>query len=222
MDALGTVVIGQSIEDLMAYNQNIPQSTDIPENSQNDLLNNFTALYAAFNPLASGDHVNLNDVNAGKHDRMTLTQRAAASTFGATERGFYNLATGLFLHDGVTGKSTNITEKSFTSIAAYNYFYLPCRLLVKFGYATANEETHHKTIDLNSAGPAYTSRPFAYVTGYETSSNFCIASIVPNNRGTESQSRYLKISTRQASSTGPGNTGLPGGRFFWLTIGEIA
>lgn len=217
MDALGIVVIGQSIEDLMAYNQNIPQSTDIPENSQNDLLNNFTALYAAFNPLASGDHVNLNDVNAGKHDRMTLTQRAAASTFGATERGFYNLATGLFLHDGVTGKTVNITEKSFTSAAAYNYFYLTCRLLVKFGYSHADAGTHYKVLDLNSAGPAYTStRPFAYVTGYETSGIFCVAGIVPNIGGA-STSRYLRISTR-TSTGGDLNNGL----FFWLTIGEIA
>ena len=200
----------------MAYNQNIPQPTDIPANSQDAILNNFISLYAAFNPLASGDHVNLNDANAGKHDRMTLTQRAAASTFGATERGFYNLATGLFLHDGVTGKSTNITQKAFLSMGLINYFYLPCRLLVKFGFATASENGHYKTIDLNSAGPAYTSRPFAYVTGYETSGVFCVAGIVPNIGGA-STSRYLRISTR-TSTGGDLNNGL----FFWLTIGEIA
>lgn len=61
----------------MAYNENIPQPSDNPSQSQGQILSNFQEISTAFNL----DHGNFNSANQGKHTlvdlvRQTLPQSA--------------------------------------------------------------------------------------------------------------------------------------------------
>ena len=72
----------------MTYNPSIPQSTDIPSQSQSQLLTNFTQLNTVF----STNHVAFNNAtvaNRGKHNDVSLLQQAIEPAAVANEGQLY-------------------------------------------------------------------------------------------------------------------------------------
>jgi len=69
----------------MTYLPGIPQSGDIPTQSQSQILNNFTALNTVF----AVDHLAFNAVNGGRHQQTSLVNSAIAPVTVAGEGAIY-------------------------------------------------------------------------------------------------------------------------------------
>ena len=71
----------------MAFQQNIPQATDNPSDSQSDLLGNFQALET----WSDVNHVSLvtGGSDNGKHKFLQMPEQGSAPTTGANEGGLY-------------------------------------------------------------------------------------------------------------------------------------
>lgn len=73
----------------MTYNPGIPRETDIPSQSQGQMLTNFQQL----NEIFDEDHVPFDDAtsaNRGKHDKSTYIELSADPTTIANEVAFYS------------------------------------------------------------------------------------------------------------------------------------
>ena len=120
----------------MAYQNNIPQPTDLLSQSQSDILDNF----AAIQTLIDVNHVDFASADQGKHKFITFPVQAPAPTFNIDEIGLYNLldpVTGLNeLHIvNSTGAVTPFTSFE-TPTATSGWTYLPSSLLIVWGEAT--------------------------------------------------------------------------------------
>ena len=136
----------------MAYNPNIPQSTDIISQSQNDLLNNFQALSTYLNI----NHVDFNTADQGKHKYLTLPVQAGSPpiAFGAGEVALYSFLSPVTAKNELYVNKTNqvtVTQipatasiLSTTSAPINNtdgWTYLPSGMLLKWGNSNANGAT---------------------------------------------------------------------------------
>jgi hypothetical protein len=132
----------------VAYNANIPQSTDLLSQSQGDILANFQALQT----LIDVNHVDFASGNQGKHFFVQFPVQSPVPTTGAGEVGLYcqtSAYTGnpelVVSHQSAAG----ITEFTSSLKAANGWSYLPSGILLKWGNATANGST---TINFPTAG----------------------------------------------------------------------
>lgn len=142
----------------MAYNQNIPQPTDLLSVSQGDLLNNFMALQT----LIDINHVDFASGDQGKHKFVTFPVQGAAPVFLGGEVGLYNLLPGVPFP--LTGQNELFINKSngtnipitASAQASPGWTYLPSGLVVKWGTATANPGSTLITFPANVNTPAFT------------------------------------------------------------------
>lgn len=121
----------------MPYNNAIPQAGDLISASQNDILNNFQAIFNAFDPVVlpgghNADHINLNSPQSGKHAKITFIPRAAAPVWIAGEAGFYSYPFGgpnydLFVHNSRYNLDYNVSSRENGSTT------LPSGLILKWG-----------------------------------------------------------------------------------------
>lgn len=121
------------------YNPNIPQPTDLPSQSQGQLLLNFGAISA----LIDVDHVDFAAAGAGKHKKVTLPVQPGIPVFAAGDIGLFSTesaTTGvneLYLYN-VAGESTPISASILSTDPAPandsdGWTYLPSGLLIKWG-----------------------------------------------------------------------------------------
>jgi len=143
----------------MAYNQNIPQPTDLLAISQADLLNNFIALQT----LIDVNHVDFASGDEGKHKFVTMPVQGAAPAFAGGEVGLYNkLPAAPF---PLTGQNELFINKSngtnipFTASAQASpgWTYLPSGILIKWGSGTATPGSNTFTFPANVNTPAFAS-----------------------------------------------------------------
>lgn len=119
----------------MAYNQNIPQASDDPSQSQGQLLANFQALdtFLALN------HVELNASGEGKHKFLQMPEQASAPTTASDEGGLYTKdvsgATQLFFRRESSGDEYQLTG-AFTA-AQPGSLVFPGGLIFNWGAVTA-------------------------------------------------------------------------------------
>jgi hypothetical protein len=120
----------------VAYQNNIPQATDLLSQSQTDILNNF----AAIQTLIDVNHVDFASVDQGKHKFITFPVQGAAPAFAAGEIGLYNFldpvtaVNQLYVVNAV-GSATPMTASELPS-ATSGWTYLPSGLLMVWGEAT--------------------------------------------------------------------------------------
>lgn len=69
----------------MTYSPNIPQATDVPSQSQGQLLTNFTALNTVF----AVDHLAFNAVDGGEHQQVTFNSVIADPNLAAPKCSLY-------------------------------------------------------------------------------------------------------------------------------------
>jgi len=124
---------------MTVYNPNIPQPSDRPSDSQDDLLNNFLALKV----FLDRNHVAILDpttgTSEGKHKFMQMPEQAAAPASAVDEGALYtkqaSAITNLFWrleNSGTEVQMTNIAP----SLAATGYTFLPGGLLLQWGRTT--------------------------------------------------------------------------------------
>lgn len=123
----------------MSYNPNIPQSSDIPSQSQGEMLTNFQQLNTVFDV----DHVPFNDsttANRGKHDKSTYIELSANPATAADEMALYSKASGgntrLFMRQEGSGTVIQLSGKDPSSGNTGTTF-LPGGLILAWGRLTA-------------------------------------------------------------------------------------
>jgi len=116
---------------MTTYTANIPQPSDNPSSSQDQILQNFQTL----NTTISVNHVAMNDSDQGKHKFLQLPEQASAPTTAANEGGLYTKAvsgnTELFYRAESDGKEYQMT-KAF-SASSNGYFDIPGGLRYQWG-----------------------------------------------------------------------------------------
>lgn len=151
----------------MAYNGNIPQPTDQISQSQNQILDNFTAIQT----VVAVNHVTFDDPsgNQGKHKWVSFPVQTGTPAFAAGEEGLYNLA----YNNGTTTKNETFVHKQTSSgtqdipftagILSANsaaaalsdgWTYLPSGILLKWS-GSANA-TGQQSINFPAGAPAFT------------------------------------------------------------------
>lgn len=153
---------------MMAYIPNIPQANDIPAQSQQLILDNFTEI----NTFVNVDHGAFNSALEGAHKKISFIPQIAPIAWPAgVSCGLYANANGIFVHNVLPLPGTpdvNITRKFFNANGD-GYYYLPCGLLVKFGHARTNSgpvDPGHLTvnIDMDLLDTPYNAVPFVFLT----------------------------------------------------------
>lgn len=137
----------------MAYISTIPQPTDRLKDSQNDILNNFIAIKAAFDI----NHVTFDAATQGKHNFVSFPVQAANPAAVVTEMQLYTKTSALttvpelFLERG----DGTVYEFSSATRAVTGWTRLPSGILLKWGSDT---KTGSQTVTLPVAGtiPVFT------------------------------------------------------------------
>lgn len=120
----------------MPYNENIPQPNDYIRNSQNDILNNFISIKAAFDT----NHVTFDLVDAGKHKFISFPVQGADPGGVLGEMQLYtkvsalSLVPELFIQDHIG----NVVEFTSSQSAITGWTRLPSGILLKWGIGNAN------------------------------------------------------------------------------------
>jgi hypothetical protein len=134
----------------MAYTSNIPQATDRPNNSQSQILANFTAI----NTVNSVNHVVFNDADQGKHKFVTMPEQAADPTTAVNEVAIFSQESALTsVAELAIRKENNGDVVEFTSAgkADPGWAILPSGILIKWGSGTASGVA--QDVNYNSAVP---------------------------------------------------------------------
>lgn len=146
----------------MAYKNTIPKPTDKLRDSQNDILNNFASIKAAFDI----NHVTFDLADQGKHNYISMPEQAVAPATAAAEGAIYSkqstlsTVTELFFRRESSGD-----EIEFTSSlqAANGWTRLPSGILIKWG---SDNATGNATITFPVAAtiPVFTSTYAVFLT----------------------------------------------------------
>lgn len=119
----------------MTYSPNIPQATDIPSQSQAQLLTNFQQLNTIFDL----NHVTYNDAavaDRGKHRFTTLIDQSPAPSTAANELAVYSAAVSgvsqLFFRRESNGSSVQLTGQDPVAAATGSAF-LSGGVILKWG-----------------------------------------------------------------------------------------
>ena len=125
----------------MAYNNNIPQSTDAQDTSQPQLLANFQAI----STLIGVNHVNFDDPSGdqGKHNFVTFPAQISTPAVLLNEVVQYGAVSALTSQAEMFVTKFSGSNIPFTAmdISANGWTYLPSGLLLKWGTSTANGST---------------------------------------------------------------------------------
>lgn len=123
----------------MAYDQNIPQSTDFLSTSQPQLLANFQAIQT----LVAVNHEDFASANIGKHKFVTFPVQSATPATVAGDIALFSKASALtgqnelfFQQD--TGDPLDIVPFTASDPATTGWTYLPSGLLLKWGTLAGN------------------------------------------------------------------------------------
>lgn len=114
------------------FNANIPQPTDILSDSQDDILQNFQQLDAAWNI----NHVAFNGANQGKHNQVTLPENAAPTNTLINEANIYAQQSALTGNTELAWQRENNGSRiEFTGLlsATDGWTRLPSGILLKWG-----------------------------------------------------------------------------------------
>lgn len=119
----------------MAYNENIPQASDNPSQSQSQILSNFQEISTAFNL----DHGNFNSGDQGKHTLVDLVRQSLPQSANANEgllfSALINGASELFYgKDGTTASQMSgiIPSTGGGSAVSYSWDFID-GMSIRFG-----------------------------------------------------------------------------------------
>ena len=142
----------------MAYNPNIPQSTDQLSVSQGQILQNFQSLQTNLNK----NHVDLNNALEGLHKYVQMpnitTNAIVVPAIGANEMATYSdtyaktAQTEVFIRKQAASTAPASSQQVPMTAARFNasgYCYLPSGLLMKWGQITVPVINLNTTVNFN-------------------------------------------------------------------------
>lgn len=126
----------------MPYSPNIPLASDVPSQSQAQLLENFTSLNTVF----AQDHLAFNAVDGGEHQKITFNSVIAdpnlgdpkASLYIKTVSGDSELFFEKFKNSGAVNLSRQLTNLQITTVGSKYGVTTPWGLIMNWGQFTCN------------------------------------------------------------------------------------
>jgi len=121
----------------MAYNENIPQATDNPSQSQGQMLDNFQEISTAFNT----NHGNFNAGDQGKHSFLQMPEQSSPPTTLANEAALFSQNSSLTnMTELVFRRESNGDQIEFTGFlgAANGWTRIASGILLKWGTGSGN------------------------------------------------------------------------------------
>lgn len=189
----------------MAYNPNIPQPTDIPANSQSQILANFGGI----STLIQVNHVNFDDPDQGKHKWVSMPQQVADPATTASETAIYSATDAdsgnleLKFRRPTNGSVIPMTAKGGTTSG---WTMLPSGILIKWNTGVG---TGAFTVNANAFGKAFTQIYAVQVCNADTTYNTAYV------YGSVATATTINIICMLRSST---NTPIAA-NYSWLAIG---
>lgn len=154
----------------MAYQNSIPQPTDLLKNSQADILGNFAALTSFGNgyadlALQTIQPPTLPIANVNDNVLYSYTNPVTTTNELYVQKMIWN---------GVASVPTQVamTASSLSNTSGLNgWSYLPSGLLIKWGLVPMTTATLSVTVGVTSGGPNFNQVFTIYVTPHDTSAN---------------------------------------------------
>lgn len=122
---------------MSTYTSNIPQPTDNPSSSQDQILQNFQSI----STLVAVNHVQFNDADEGKHKFLQMPEEAAAPATAANEAAIFSQESSLTgSTELVFRRESNGSQVEFTGFqgATNGWTRLPSGILLKWGTGTGS------------------------------------------------------------------------------------
>jgi hypothetical protein len=197
----------------MAYNSNIPQPTDIPANSQSQILGNFVALKAFGNGYCDLP------VQATQPPTLPLTSvtDTALYNFSYTATGSSVANNETFIQTQVNGgasqKQIPMTASTLSNTVPTSglsgWTYLPSGILMKWGKVPVTMSLIYVTINMDSVsgGPAFINVFNMQVTAFNSSAAITTGAVLASGPSGTSARVYM--------NTGNANTGV-----YYFAIGN--
>lgn len=138
----------------MAYNENIPQATDNPSQSQPQLLANFQEINTAFNL----NHADFNTADQGKHSFLQMPEQTSAPATAADEGALYSQESSLTaVTELVFRRESNGDEIEFTggSLSTNGWTRLPSGILLKWGTINAGAGASSNNFPTGASIPVF-------------------------------------------------------------------
>ncbi len=124
----------------MSYNANIPQPTDIPANSQLQLLANFQAI----NTFVNVNHVAFDLTDQGKHKWVSMPRQSSPPSTASLEIALFcaldadTNRSELYMRRSSDGDIFPITSGFTSGVTDFGYSVIPSGLIIKWGTQTLN------------------------------------------------------------------------------------
>ena len=123
----------------MAFTPSIPESTDLPSQSQSQIKDNFDAI----NTTISVNHVEMNASGEGKHKFLQMPEQGSAPTTAANEGALYTKQSSytteaelFYRKENSGGGGGAEIEMTASSNTDPGWALLPCGLLIKWGISS--------------------------------------------------------------------------------------
>lgn len=176
----------------MAYQQNIPQPTDEPSSSQNDLLQNFQAI----NALVNVNHEPFNGADQGKHTKVDLARSGAAPAPSGTFGVLYGLLSGSeteLFYKNDAGTEQQLTNKTVSSSGTNYAFDLPSGIKLRFG--KVNTSGVNTNVTFNGA---FTTSVFSVVISAEAGAWVSAKSLFYAHKNASTSGFTIELSQAEA------------------------
>lgn len=187
----------------MSFKPNIPQSSDLLSQSQDDILNNFSGIKT----LIDVNHVTFDASGEGKHSFVQFPVQSPVPTTGAGEVGLYcqtSTLTGnpelVFSHEsaGSTYEFTSAVKNE------QGYAILPSGIIFKWGSGSVNANT---TATVN------------FATGAGVPTFTTVYNVQVTRQGTSGETGVLYYESYTTTSITVFNTADASKKFFYTVIG---
>lgn len=196
----------------MAYQQDIPQPSEIPSQSQADLLGNFQAINSSTEGFGL-DHVQFDAVSdKGKHQKSTYIEQGSDPTTAANEMCVYakevtyagpTTNTELFLAKESAGTVIQMSQTIVDPLIASNgSTFLPGGVLIKWGIL--NSPVDNSTVTFTSAFP----------------NNIWNIQLTPVKSDNTARSMYVKTGTAATTGFTIQTSSSNFTSVYWLAIGN--
>lgn len=187
----------------MAYNPSVPQATDLVSQSQDDILNNFTAIKT----LVDINHVTFDAVGEGKHAFVQFPVQSPVPTTGAGEVGLYSQTSAITGNpELVFAPESAATTYEFTSATknSTGFTMLPSGIIIKWGTGTVGANTTAvATFDAAAGVPAFTT----------------VYNVQVTRQGTTGETGVLYYQSYTTADVTVFNTADAAKTFFYIAIG---
>lgn len=141
---------------MSTYNSGVPQPTDNPSSSQDQILQNFQSISTAL----AVNHVQFNDADQGKHKFLQMPEESSAPATASNEGAIYTKDSGsqpdLYWRNESSGTEQQMTNTVPVTVSPNRHWNFADGLQIRLGTVTHTGTSTSVVFSSPFAGAAYT------------------------------------------------------------------